>query len=473
MTSPKAINSMVNANLRVMSGDVKPVQPAEKPPDLLSQPFNDYGNAMRIVAAHGDVARYCHAFGAWLIFDGRLWARDVNDAMRRVVQNVFLEFARQAVTQQHEAASKFAGSCLNSQRITAAMREAQPHLAISPEEMDRDPHLLNFLNATVDLRTGERRPHRREDFITRIIHHKFDPYATCPIFMAFLRKVLPGLEEYIKIAIGYSLTASTSEKVIFVCYGSGNNGKTTLLAVMLELLGAYAVLLQMDTLMVKQENNNSQADLADLRGARFVMTSETEEGARLAEGKLKRITQGMGKIKAVRKYENPIEFAESHKLWLDCNHKPAVRGTDNAVWNRLHLIPFEVTIPPEDIDRDLPAKLLTEAEGILAFAVEGAVRWYRDGLPKPEKVKAAAQAWRQESDQLGRFISEACVVGEYAEAKARALYSAYRQWSESAGEHPVTETAFGLRMNERGFAKSRDARGIHYAGIGIQADVNS
>src|SRR5262249_34328108 len=146
---------------------------------------------------------------------------------------------------------------------------------------------------------------------------------------------------YLQRAIGYSLTGSTEEKVVFMAFGSGNNGKSTFLSLFFRLLQEYAVLLLIETLMAKQETTNSQADLADLRGARFVMTSETEEGQRLAEGKLKRITQGMGEIKAVRKYENPITFPETHKLWMDANHKPVVRGTDNAIWNRLHPIPFE------------------------------------------------------------------------------------------------------------------------------------
>ena len=125
--------------------------------------------------------------------------------------------------------------------------------------------------------------------------------------------------------------------------------------------------------MVRQESNNTQADLADLRGARFVQTSETEEGQRLAQGKLKRITQGMGKIKATRKYENPIEFNETHKLWIDTNRKPTIRDVDDkATFNRLHPIPFTVTIAKDQIDKELPGKLLGEAEGILAWAVEGA-----------------------------------------------------------------------------------------------------
>jgi putative DNA primase/helicase len=471
MTSDRAIDSMIGANLRVIRGEAKPPHVGEKPPALLAQPYNDYGNAMRGVAMHGDSLRYCRDFNGWLRYDGRRWARDTVDGARKLFQDTMLEFARQALGAGNETASKFAGSSLNSQRITAAMREAQPHLPISAADLDRDPFLLNFQNWTVDLRTGERLPHRREHFITKLVRHNYVPGATCPQFHAFLRRVVPGLEQYVQCAVGYSLTGITSEKVVFVCHGGGNNGKTTFLSTVLRILEEYAVLLQVDTLMVRQESSNTQADLADLRGARFVMTSETEEGQRLAEGKLKRITQGMGKIKAVRKYENPIEFPETHKLWMDCNHRPVVRGTDNAVWNRLHLIPFEITIADQEIDRELPAKLVAEAEGILAWAVEGAARWNREGLGKPDKVNAAANAWRQDSDQIGRFVQECCITGEFAQAKARQLYSTYRKWSEDSGEHPVAEIVFSSAINERGFSKKHTKIGTVYSGIGIASEM--
>ena len=441
-------------------------------PSLISQPLNDYGNAHRFIAMHGDRARYCHALNAWLIFGGTHWMIDRIDGARALAQGVMLEFARQAMKSGSDTVAKFAGACLNSQRITAAMREAQPHLAITSDMLDADPWLLPFENCTVDLRTGAQRPHRREDFITKLVRHCYRPDASCERFLAFLRRVVPRLESYIQKAVGYSLTGVTFEKAVFICYGGGNNGKTTLLATIKSVLGDdYAVLLQIDTLMVRSESNNTQADLADLRGARFVMTSETEEGQRLAEGKLKRITQGMGRIKATRKYENPIEFNESHKLWLDCNHKPVIRGGDKAIWNRLHLIPFVVTIPDEEIDRDLSAKLLAEAEGILAWAVAGAVAWHRDGLGKPESVQRAGRQWRNDSDQLGRFIQECCVAGEFAIAKGRTVYTAYRRWGEEAGEKDLaTETTFGNTLTDRGYRKKHTNHGTIYEGIGLRCE---
>jgi putative DNA primase/helicase len=435
---------------------------------LLDPPFNDYGNGQRIISKFGRRLRYCSAFKSWLVYDGTHWSVDRTDAARRLAHETMLEFARQALTSGGETASKFAGRCLNTQRITAAMREAEPHLVVTVDQLDRQPYMLNFKNGTVDLRSGELLPHTADDLITKLVAHRYQADATCPQFLKFIGRVLPELEDYLQKALGYSLTAVTCEKAVFVCHGGGNNGKTTLLATVREVVGDYyAVLLQIDTLMARAADNNSQADLADLRGARFVMTSETEENQRLAEGRLKRITQGLGRIKAVRKYENPIEFAETHKLWMDCNHKPLVRGNDQALWNRLHLIPFAITIAAEEIDRELPQKLIEEAEGILAWMVAGAVRWHAEGLGKPASVESAGLEWRADMDQFGRFIEECCVIGEFAQMRARAIYSAYRKWAEEAGEQPVMETSFGNTLRERGFTKKHTKQGAVYQGIGL------
>jgi putative DNA primase/helicase len=230
----------------------------------------------------------------------------------------------------------------------------------------------------------------------------------------------------------------------------------------------YSALLQADTLMVRQESNNTQADLADLRGARFAHTSETEEGQRLAQSKLKRISQGMGKLKATRKYENPIEFPETHKLWIDTNRKPTIRDTDDrATFNRLHPIPFTVRIVK--IDRDLPTKLLAEAEGILAWAVEGARRWFESGLKKPPEVEEAKNRWHSEMDQLGRFIAECCIIGEKLRTRASAVYAGYKCWVETNREKDtMTGTAFGMKMTKRGFEKDETNRGNYYLKISLK-----
>jgi putative DNA primase/helicase len=183
---------------------------------------------------------------------------------------------------------------------------------------------------------------------------------------------------------------------------------------------------------------------------------------------LKRITQGMGKIKAVRKYENPIEFPETHKLWMDTNKKPTIRDADDrATFNRLHPIPFAVKITK--IDRDMPAKLVREAEGILAWAVAGAVLWHQSGLNKPPEIEAAREQWRSDMDQIGRFLQDRCVIAEGFQIKASDCYAAYHQWAEASGEKDIMSlTAFGTKLRERGFVKREANRGNFYPGIRLR-----
>jgi putative DNA primase/helicase len=464
------------------------VSVTQDPQSLLTQLRNDTGNADRLILKYGDRIRYCPAFRKWLAWDGRRWGIDDTGAVRRLAKYAMLAYLREATEAEEKDHMSFAYSCLEARRIASMLTMAECELVVTPEQLDSHPFLLNFLNGTVDLRTGELFPHDASQFITKLVHHNYNPEAECPLFLSVIARMMgnhpdasePELDRaermvsYLQRALGYSLTGTTEEKAVFVPFGAGNNGKTTLLATFLNLLQEYSVLLQVDTLMARQENNNTQADLADLRGARFVMTSETEEGQRLSQGKLKRITQGMGRIKATRKYENPIEFPETHKLWMDTNSKPTIRAADDqATFNRLHPIPFTVTIPPEEVDRGLPGKLLAEAEGILAWAVQGAKLWRQQGLGKPPEVVAANDDWKSENDQLGRFIEECCIVSDSFSGRARPLYLSYRQWAEGAGENAISETLFGRRLKDRGFSKEHRRYGTVYNGIALRVDEST
>jgi putative DNA primase/helicase len=157
---------------------------------------------------------------------------------------------------------------------------------------------------------------------------------------------------------------------------------------------------------------------------------------------------------------------------MDTNRKPTIRDVDDkATFNRLHPIPFTVTIPKDQIDKELPDKLLGEAEGILAWAVEGARLWYAEGLAKPAEVEAAKDRWREDMDQLGRFIDERCVTGEGFRARAAALYADYKQWATDGGDRsPMTSTAFGTKLTDRGITKTHSEHGAVYLGIGLRAD---
>lgn len=475
-----------NRRIKVQAWDL--LQPMIQPPlrkdvpVLLDQHLNDHGNAERLIAISGNDLRYCHDFKKWLVWDGRRWEIDQTGKARKLAIDAMVEFFRQADASGNDLAAKFARASLDNRRVRDALAMAEPQLAIRPSELDAKPHLLNCQNGTVDLSTSELRPHERGDYITKLVHFSYRPEAKCPRWDTFLDEVMGGgpdasegaleraqrLVEYLQRALGYSLTGVTSEKAVFVLFGEGDNGKSTMLTAFREIIDEYSVLLQADTLMARQESNNTQADLADLRGARFAQTSETEEGQRLSRSKLKRITQGMGKIKAARKYENMIEFIETHKLWMDTNRKPVIRDADDkATFNRLHPIPFTVRIPPDRIDRTLPAKLEQEAEGILVWAIIGAQRWYTGGLGRPPEVDAARQEWQSESDKLGRFIEERCIDGDSLRVRTSDLYAAYRSWAEQAGEKNLLSSSdFHAKVQSRGLQKKHTERGDFYLKLG-------
>jgi len=444
----------------------------------------DHGNAERIVLLHGDRMRYCHAMKKWLLYDGRRWTIDDREEAVKRARETMLAYLGAAARDQRDQAEihrKFAVKSLSGKAIASMLSLAQSDLPVSPDEMDTQEFLLNFRNGTVDLRTGELLPHDEGQMLTKLVHFNYVPGAQCPLFLRVIGRMMGAhpdaseadlaqadrMVDYFQKAIGYSLTGSTREKAVFVLVGVPDSGKTTLLSTIRGLIDEYATLIQIGTLLTAREDNNSQSDLADLRGARFVMTSESEEGQRLNHAKLKYITQGQGSIKAVRKYENPITFRESHKLWIDTNSRPVIRAEDQAVINRLHPIDFRFTIPRDEMDRELPTKLLAEAEGILAWAVQGAVRWHQEGLGKPPEVEAAAAAWRAENDSIGEWIEERCVKADGLAGAARPLYMNYRAWAEGRNEYVMTETAFSRRLQDRGFERKKEKFGNKYVRLAL------
>jgi putative DNA primase/helicase len=221
--------------------------------------------------------------------------------------------------------------------------------------------------------------------------------------------------------------------------------------------------------MTGRDSNATTSDLADLAGARFAMSSEPEQGQKLSASKLKRLTQGMGKIKARRLYENPFSFVESHKLWIDCNDRPAVPGGDAAVFARLHAIPCLIQIPKEQMDRDLIRKLRDESPAILVWGVRGTRLWLEKGLPRPPEVEAATNSWRESCDQLEQFLTARCVLGDAFSAFGEHIYNAYKSWCEECRDEPVSATAFGLRLNQR-FDRKKTNKGNLYLGIGLRSE---
>lgn len=457
--------------------------------NILDHLLNDHGNACRIADLYGADLRYCYDTKCWLVWDGMRWAvGDIGQA-RQLAKQTMLEFLRVAVQKGNHEYEKFAKESLDVRRINAMLSMLESDLPIRAVELDTSPWLLNCLNGTVDLRKAALSPHDRADYITRLVHYPFDPTATCPLWEGFLDRAMGGnpdlFEEelnkvsamvgYLQRMLGYSLTGSTSEKAVFIPFGEGNNGKSTMLTIVREIAIEYSVLIQVETLMMKQDSSTAQEDLAKLRGARFVQTSETEEGQRLSQGKLKRITQGMGDITATRKYEHSITFPETHKLFIDTNRRPEIRDAeDQATFKRLHPIPFNVTIPDDQIDRRFPSKLMGQAVGILAWIVRGANLWYRDqSLCRPKAIDDARDEWQGASAQINRFLQECAIPANGKidqpgkSSPSKSVYSTYKNWCLSGNEKPFPSPIFVDKLKSHGFPTKKENTGNFVVGLVI------
>ena len=431
-------------------------------PELNKLPLTETGNAEAFGLLFGDRFRYNWTAKEWLYWDGRRWACDTTGEAERAMLLAIRERGSAAFQIEEESERKnrikWALSSENRRRLQASLEIAQSlrPFPIEAKDLDRDPWLLNVQNGTLDLRTGELKPHRQEDFITRVLDYSYDPNAECPRWDLFLAEVFDGDGElacFLRRAVGYSLTGDTSEDCLFLLYGKGCNGKTTLLETLKSIFGPYALQSEFGTFLTERTREAPSPGIARLAGARFVVAIEVPEGKRLAEAVLKSLTGGDTIVARFLYQKKQFEFRPQFKLWLAVNHRPIVRDFSPAFWRRVHLIPFEVSFLGRE-DPRLEEKLLAEAEGILAWAVRGCLEWQREGLEPPKAVQAATEEYRLEQDQLGRFLSACCEEDPSAVCPASDLYRAYEEWCEQSAEEPMSKTAFGRQMGER-FPKGR------------------
>jgi len=463
-----------NGDGRPAAAGAKPHAPKKKPP----QPgfhLTDLGNAYRFKEQWGKDIRWCDQWGKFLYFDERCW---IADQIRRVellaIETVKLMYVEASQVRDKDARKAMADHAKRSEadsRRKAMLSSVKCLLPVLPEELDRDPYLLNVKNGTIDLRTGELRPHSRSDFLSKLAPVHFDEKAECPLWWEFLSRILP--EESIKFvqkAVGYSATGLTIEQVFFLLFGGGDNGKTTFLEIIGGIMGDYAKETDPETFMVKKHSGIPN-DLAALRGARFVKSVETSGGRRMSEARIKQMTGG-DTLTARFLHAEWFEFKPEFKLWLATNHKPVIRDSTHSMWRRVRLIPFEVQIPKEEQDKRLSEKLKAEYPGILNWIIEGALLWQHECLEPPESIRDATQNYREEMDDLADFLTERCITEPGASGTAGELYKAYTDWAESAGEkNPLTKKAFGLALGERGFRRERSGTKRFWRGIGLRNDA--
>ena len=441
----------------------------EEPPHL-----TDLGNAQRFREMHIKNVRHSIQLG-WLIWDGKRWLPDgtqENERLaRETVKSIYQEAADCDDKEFRQKLAEWASKCESMQKINAmlTLAESEPGIAVRAEIFDRNPWLFNVDNGTLNLRTGELNPHSRDDLITKIAPIVYDAKAPCPIWRAFLERIFAGnatVIRYVQKVSGYCLTADTREHELYIVYGLGANGKTTLIKTSLRVLGEYGVQSPVETFLVKRNGGGIPNDVARLAGARFVAAMESEANQRLAESLVKALTGG-DRIAARFLHKEFFEFEPAFKLILSTNHKPRIIGSDHAIWRRIRLIPFDVTIPKSEQDKTLPQKLEAELAGILNWHVEGCLLWQQEGLDPPPEVVGASESYRQEMDTLGEFLEACCVINAVATVTAKDLYAAYMQWLESNKDKGLSRVTFGQAMSERGFKAGRNWQGRYWQGVGL------
>ncbi len=445
---------------------------------LVDEGRTELANAGRLVGLHGNDLRYCAPWGRWLVWDGTQWAVSDLRAEAQAKDVASLIWRQLGVFAEHGGDGQLLREICRFARATASapgqrnllrLAQSERGIPIIPDLLDSDPWLLNVANGTIELRSAELRPHRREDYLTKRCRAAYDPSATCPSWLAFQHRICADNQSLIDFKqrfYGMCLSGDVSEQILAIFFGPGANGKTTEIETMMGMLGQdYAIKGVSDLLMVKHGETHP-TERADLYGKRLVAVVETEHERRLAESLVKELCGG-DRIRARRMREDFWEFTPTHKLVIATNHKPLVKGTDHAIWRRIRLVPFGVTIPKAEQDPHLLDRLRAEYPGILAWCVRGCLAWQREGLGEPAAVQEATSQYRQSQDTLAQFLDDCCIVAPNVRARAGDLLGAYRKWS---GSDHASHRWLGETLTERGFDSATIGGYVWRIGIGLKEE---
>lgn len=432
------------------SGSVVPLRIPQPEPDLGIPPeYSDDALADGFSSKHADDLAYVSKWGRWMVWDGSRWQHDETLKVRDMARMSARSVASEAATRLDlgPKAARIATS-LSSARTIGAIEQlarADRRHAVTAEQWDRDPWMLNTPGGIVDLQTGLIRPARKDDYATKIT--RVAPGGECPTWLKFLNVATDGnaeLIEFMRRMAGYCLTGITREHALFFVYGTGGNGKGTFLNMLDWLLNDYARAANMD-MFVEQKFASHPTDVAGLMGARLVTAQETEEGKRWHESRLKAFTGG-DPITARFMRQDEFTFMPQFKLVFAGNHKPMLRNVDEAIRRRLYLIPFTVTVAAKDRDPNLPAKLRAEAGGILQWCIDGCLDWQNSMLAPPDVVLATTEEYFGGQDVLAQFFDECVEPGAYYSVRVPDLYKRYCQFMDGMGEFTLPRRRFTLAL---------------------------
>lgn len=433
--------------------------------------YGDTRNSRQFVDTFRDEIRYgTKAFG-WMSYDGMRWEEDIVDSVqekgKKLVEKM-LEDAQQDFSNPNWKENlNWATKSQDASRIRAMidLAKSDREIVVRPSQFDQNMWSLNCTNGTVDLRTGEIREHCREDLITKLVPAAYNPNAAAPKFQAFLEDIFPSdpdLIRYVQKVFGSSLIGGNPSQLFFILHGSGANGKGVLVNTLMDVLGNDYAKQMNPACLVEDRNTNKEASLASLRGVRFVSASETNDANNIDEALLKQLTGG-DRIVGRPLYQNAIEFTPEMTIFLSTNHLPYVKDQGHSMWRRLVVIPFQVTV--EKPDPYLKAKLLAEAEGILAWLVKGCLLFQQEELEQCDAVKVATAGYKQNMDRFGMFL-EGCVQQNAGQrVRSSQLYAVYSRWCEDMGMRRLSEVKFSEEMQRRNYSKVRSNQGNFWLNV--------
>lgn len=433
----------------------------------LSPEFSDDALALEFTDRYLGELRYVSKRGAWFRWDGMRWKLEETLAAFDMARALARDFANACTESRDKPKIASAKTVAAIERLARADRRH----AATIEAWDADPWLLNTPGGIVELRTGATVPHDPARYLTKIT--AVAPGGNCPRWHRFLAEITAGnvaLQDFLQRVAGYALTGSTREHALFFAYGTGANGKGLFINTVAGVLADYAKTAPMETFTASQTDRHP-TDLAGLVGARLVTAQETESGKRWAESRIKMMTGGDA-ISARFMRQDFFEFVPQFKLLIAGSHKPGLRGVDEAIRRRFYLIPFTVTIPAEQRDKDLFEKLKSEWGGILQWVIEGCLAWQRDGLSPPTVVREATDAYLAAEDAIGQWIEDCCVRDPGYAEEATLLFSCWKTWADHAGEFAASQKRFSQALEDQGFIRDHHSstRRAIFRGLALKPD---
>ena len=397
--------TLSNKEVRIISESV-----GRYVPNNINAPLTDLWNSERFVEVHGENIRWCPTLG-WMMWNGTVWSRKGPDdpELTMLAKEFVKSLTRQAESTDNKRLKTHACKSESAGKLSAIVELAKSEkgMAVPATQFDKDIHLLNCANGTLDLNTEVLSPHKREDFITKSINVNYEPAAKCPTWLKFLDDIFQhdkDLIDYVQRAIGYCLSGDTREQKFFICYGNGRNGKSTLLKHIMHVLGSsYSTGTPAETML--ESNGNTLHAIASLKAMRLVVLNEFDEGKTLSSAQVKTLTGGESVV-ARHLYHEQFVYTPTYKFFMTTNHKPRIKDTSLGIWRRLVLLPFDYTVPSDKINPFLDQLLAQEYPGILAWAVAGYKAWAAGGLPILERLTREAMTYQGQSDLIGQFLEE-------------------------------------------------------------------